>query len=64
VSNLQKYILDPDHVIRYEALQIKENLTYEEEPVRILERTERKLRNRSIPYVKVLWKHHKVAEAT
>jgi len=35
-----------------------------EEPIQILEKTERKLRNRSIPYVKVLWKHHKVAEAT
>ena len=55
---------DPDHVIRYEPLQVKENLTYVEEPIRILEKTEKKLKNRSIPYVKVLWKHHKVAEAT
>jgi len=45
-------------------LQVKENLTYVEEPIRILERAEKKLRNRSIPYVKVLWKYHKVAEAT
>ena len=29
-----------------------------------MEKTEKKLRNRSIPHVKVLWKHHKVAEAT
>ena len=29
-----------------------------------MERTEKKLRNGNIPYVKVLWKHHKVAEAT
>jgi len=35
-----------------------------EDPIRILERMEKKLRNRSIPYVKLLWKHHKVAEAT
>ena len=64
VSSLQKYVSDPDDVIRYEPLQVKENLTYMEEPIQILERTERKLRNGSIPYVKVLWKHHKVAEAT
>jgi len=64
VSSLRKYVPDPDHVIRYEPLQVKENLTYVEEPIRILEKMEKKLRNRSIPYVKVLWKHHKVAEAT
>ena len=64
VSNLRKYVSDPDHVIRHEPLQVKENLTYVEEPIRILEKAEKKLRNRSIPYVKELWKHHKVAEAT
>jgi len=64
VSGLQKNILDPDYVIMYEPLQIKENLTYVEEPIRILERMEKKLRNRSISYVKVLRKHHKIAKAT
>jgi len=64
VYRLRKYVPDPDHVIRYEPLQVKENLTYVEEPIRILEKTRRKLKNRSIPYVKVLWKHHEVAEAT
>jgi len=28
VSSLRKYIPDPDHVIQYEHLQVKENLTY------------------------------------
>ena len=64
VSSLRKYVSDPNHVIRYEPLQVKENLTYMEEPIQIFERMKRKLRNRSILYVKVLWKHHKVAEAT
>ena len=64
ISSLRKYVSDPDHVIRYEPLQVKENLTYMEEPIQILERMKRKLRNRSILYVKVLWKHHQVAEAT
>jgi len=54
VSSLRKYISDPDHVIRYEPVQVKENLTYVEEPIRILEKTEKKLKNRSISYVKVL----------
>ena len=43
VSSLQKYVSDSDHVIQYEPLQVKENLTYMEEPIRILERPEKKL---------------------
>ena len=60
----RKYVPNPDHVIRYEPLQVKENITYVEEPIRILEKMEKKLRNRSIPDAKVLWKHHRAAEAT
>ena len=50
--------------IRYEPLQVKENLTFVEEPIRILEKMEKKLKNRNISFVKVLWKHHQMAEAT
>ena len=64
VSNLCKYVHDLGHIIRYEPLQIKKNLTFVEELIRTLERRERKLRNKTIPYVKVLWKHHKMAEPT
>jgi len=56
VSNLCRYMSDPDCVIPYEPLQLKENLTYVEEPIRILEGRDRTLRNRTIPFVKVLWK--------
>jgi len=38
VSNLCWYTPYPGHVIPYEPRQLKENLTYVEEPVRILER--------------------------
>ena len=54
VSNLHRYIPDPSHVIRYEPLQLEKNLTYIEEPIKILGRVERTLRNRTIPFVKVL----------
>ena len=37
VSMLRKYILDPSHVLNYEPLKIKENLTYEEVPIQILD---------------------------
>jgi len=35
VLNLQQYVADPEHVISYEPLQLKENLTYVEEPIQI-----------------------------
>jgi len=64
VSNLRKYMPDPTHVIRYEPLQLRKNLTYVEEPIKILGRMEKKLRNRTIPFARVLWKHHQVKHAT
>lgn len=48
----------------YEPLQIRDDLSYEEVSVRILDRKEKVLRNRTIPWVKVLWKNHSVKEAS
>ncbi|KAL4323589.1 hypothetical protein GQ457_11G020340 [Hibiscus cannabinus] len=39
-------------------------LTYEEEPIKILAKDIKVLRNKQIPLVEVLWKHHGVTEAT
>jgi len=64
VSQLQKYIPAPQHEISFEPLQLKENFTYVEEPDRIIDRTDRVLRNRTIPFVKVQWKHHQTTDAT
>ena len=41
-----------------------ENLSYIEEPVQIVDRRVKQLRQREIPMVKVLWKHHGLEEAT
>nr|CAD1842599.1 unnamed protein product [Ananas comosus var. bracteatus] len=43
---------------------LREDLSFEEQPVRILAREVRKLRNQDIPYVKVLWSNHDEREAT
>ena len=45
---------DYKHVIAYEPIHIEKNLTYEEVPVQILDRKEQVLRNKVIPYVKIL----------
>ena len=38
--------------------------SYEERPVWVLDRRDQVLRGKTIPLVKVLWKHHGVEEAT
>ncbi|KAL0556819.1 hypothetical protein IC582_005336 [Cucumis melo] len=64
VSMLRKYVPDPSHVVDYEPLEIDENLSYTEQPVEVLAREVKMLRNREIPLVKVLWRNHRVEEAT
>ncbi|XP_024018502.1 uncharacterized protein LOC112090730 [Morus notabilis] len=59
VSMLKKYILDPSYIIEHEPIQIHEGMTYEEQPVQILAREEKRLRNRSIPLVKILLRNQK-----
>jgi hypothetical protein len=64
VSQLRRYISDPGHVLESEALEIEPNLTYEEKPIRILDYKERRLRNKVVPLVKVLWRCNKFEEET
>ena len=40
VSNLRHYVANPSHIIQYEPLQLERNLTYVEEPIKILEQME------------------------
>ena len=47
-----------------ETLDVQEDLTYREHPVRILDEAERRTRNRSIKFLKVQWSNHSVDEAT
>ena len=64
VSMLKKYIPNPSHVLSEQPVQLKENLTYEEIPVQIIDRKEQVLRSKVIPLVKVLWKNHEREAAT
>nr|CAD1818641.1 unnamed protein product [Ananas comosus var. bracteatus] len=58
VSVLRKYIFDPAHVLNATPLELRDDLNFEKQPVRILAREVKKLRNRDIPYLKVLWSNH------
>lgn len=64
VSILRKCVLDPTHVLEKKPVQIKENLSFEEEPVQILDRKEQVLRNKTVPYIKFIWRNHGIQEAT
>ena len=64
VSMLRKYISEPSHVLSYESLDLKPNLSYEEIPIRILDKSTKELRNKRIRLVKVLWRNQRIEEAT
>lgn len=64
VSMLRKYIGNPSHVLRNEPMEIKPDLTYEEKPIEIFQREIKQLRNKKIPWVKVLWRNQLTKEAT
>ncbi|WMV07494.1 hypothetical protein MTR67_000879 [Solanum verrucosum] len=56
VSMLKKCMRDP-LIILTEDIGIKDNLSYEEIPVQILDRQVRKLRTNEVASVKVLWRN-------
>ena len=64
VSMLRTYISNPSHVLREQLVQLKENLTYEETHVHIIDRKEQVLRSKVIPLVKLLWRNHERDAAT
>ena len=61
---LKKYHPDPSHVLRTEEIKIDQHLSYEERPVKLLDRKVKELRHKQISLVKVLWRNHRIEEAT
>ncbi|KAK2448834.1 hypothetical protein QL285_008081 [Trifolium repens] len=55
VSQLRKYIPDPYRPVELEQIDLQPDLTYQPDPVRIVERDAKILRNKRIPIVKVEW---------
>jgi hypothetical protein len=54
----------PEEQIHKEELDAREDLSYQEHPVKILETSERVTRNKRIKMCKVHWSHHTEEEAT
>ncbi|WMV25129.1 hypothetical protein MTR67_018514, partial [Solanum verrucosum] len=64
ISTLKKCMDNPSLIIPIKDIGIKDNLSYEEIHVQILDRQVRKLRIMEVATVKVLWRNHFVKEAT
>ncbi|XP_052489828.1 uncharacterized protein LOC128042506 [Gossypium raimondii] len=64
VSMLRHYCSDPTCIVPVKEIVVRPDLTFEEEPVQILDREVKVLRKKSIPLVKVLWHNHSLEEAT
>ncbi|KAJ8761835.1 hypothetical protein K2173_005407 [Erythroxylum novogranatense] len=60
----ERYRSDPSHIIHTSEIQLRDDLSYEEQPVEILDTKDKVLRNKTIQLVKVLWRNHSVEEAT
>jgi hypothetical protein len=63
VSQLKKYLCVPEEQIPMEDLDAKEDLSYQEYPIKILETSETVMRNKGIKMCKVQWSHHTEQEA-
>ena len=56
ISMLRKYSPDPSHILEASPIELKENLTFEPQPIAIMDQEMKQLRNKVIPMVKVLWR--------
>nr|CAE02079.2 OSJNBa0074B10.7 [Oryza sativa Japonica Group] len=64
VSQLKKCRRVPSEQADSEQIEVREDLTYVERPVKILDAMERSTRNRVIRFCKVQWSNHAEEEAT
>ena len=64
VSILRKYEPDKSHILDHEVIEVDDQVSYVERPIRIEDRREQVLRNKTIPLVKVVWEHHGTEGAT
>ncbi|XP_052878860.1 uncharacterized protein LOC128285401 [Gossypium arboreum] len=64
VSILRQYYSDPTHIVTTKETTARPDLTFEEEPVKIIDHDVKVLRRKTVPLVKVLWRNHSSIETT
>ncbi|XP_052204108.1 uncharacterized protein LOC127809389 [Diospyros lotus] len=58
VSQLRKHIYNPDMEVHAKNVELQPDMTFEVQPVRVLERQDRQLRRRTLHMVNVQWSQH------
>ena len=58
------FLGDPASLVPLKSVAVKDSLSYEDVPVEILDRRVRRLRNKEVASIKVLWRSQSVEEAT
>jgi hypothetical protein len=64
VSQLRRSFKDPIRAVDHEMLELQEDLSYQEYPIRILDQAERRTRQKAIQFLKVQCSNHSEDEAT
>ena len=54
VSMLKKYVLDLSHILKDPPIELEEDLSFEVQPIAIVDQEMKQLRSKVIPMVKVL----------
>nr|GEX35868.1 putative reverse transcriptase domain-containing protein [Tanacetum cinerariifolium] len=64
VSNLKKYLLDENLIILLDEIQLDDKLHFVEEPMEIVDREVKRLKQSQIPIIKVCWNSQRGLEFT
>ena len=61
---MKKYISDPSHILEALPIELEEDLSFEVQPVAIVDQEMKQLRSKVISMVKVLWRSDIIEELT
>ena len=64
VSQLKKCLRVPEERIEPQSIQLKSDLEYHEQPVRVLDTKDQVTRNKVVRIYKIQWSHHDDGDAT
>ena len=64
ISQLRKYVKDESHILDHSELELEPDLSYKKQPMAILDRSVKTLKNKAILLVLISWNRHALGEAT
>ena len=64
VSRFRKYVSNLEQQVSHENIDVQPDLTYRESPIKILEESERRTRQKTIKFFRVQWSNHTENEGT